>query len=55
MNAKQTGRKFHGIGARTMDHLKANLKALDLPLTAEQMASLDAVSKPGLDFPPNLT
>ncbi len=34
-----------------MDHLKANPKALDLPLTAEQMASLDAVSKPVLDFP----
>jgi aryl-alcohol dehydrogenase-like predicted oxidoreductase len=39
------------IGARTMDHLEANLKALDLTLTAEQVASLDAVSKPILNFP----
>ena len=39
------------IGARTMEHLKANLKALDLQLTAGQIASLDAVSKPVLNFP----
>ena len=39
------------IGARTMDHLEANLKALDLLLTPEQIASLDAVSKPVLNFP----
>jgi aryl-alcohol dehydrogenase-like predicted oxidoreductase len=39
------------IGARTMAHLEANLKALDLPLSAAQVASLDAVSKPALNFP----
>jgi len=39
------------IGARTMDHLVANLKALDVTLTPEQIASLDKVSKPVLNFP----
>ncbi len=39
------------IGARTMEHLEANLKALDLQLTTEQIARLDAVSKPVLNFP----
>jgi aryl-alcohol dehydrogenase-like predicted oxidoreductase len=39
------------IGARTLDHLEANLKALDLKLTSEQIAALDAVSKPVLNFP----
>ena len=39
------------IGARTMEHLEANLKALDLHLTPEQIGSLDAVSKPVLNFP----
>ena len=39
------------IGARTLEHLDDNLKALDLPLTADQIARLDAVSKPVLNFP----
>ena len=39
------------IGARTMEHLESNLKALDLPLTTEQIAKLDGVSKPILNFP----
>ena len=39
------------IGARTMQQLEANLKALDLTLTPEQIASLDAASKPTLNFP----
>ena len=39
------------IGARTMDHLEANLKALDVQLTPDQIATLDAVSKPVLNFP----
>jgi aryl-alcohol dehydrogenase-like predicted oxidoreductase len=39
------------IGARTMDHLEANLKALEIRLTPEQMAALDTVSKPVLNFP----
>jgi aryl-alcohol dehydrogenase-like predicted oxidoreductase len=39
------------IGARTIEHLDANLKALDLKLTPAQIATLDAVSKPVLNFP----
>ena len=39
------------IGARTMSHLEGNLKALDLELTADQVALLDAASKPILNFP----
>ena len=39
------------IGARTMDHLGANLKALELKLSSEQIAALDRVSKPTLNFP----
>ena len=34
-----------------MDHLEANLKALDVKLTSEQIAALNAVSKPVLNFP----
>jgi aryl-alcohol dehydrogenase-like predicted oxidoreductase len=39
------------IGARTLAHLDANLKALDIRLSPEQRASLDAASKPVLNFP----
>ena len=39
------------IGARTMEHLEANLKALDLHLSPEQVAKLDDVSTPTLNFP----
>jgi aryl-alcohol dehydrogenase-like predicted oxidoreductase len=39
------------IGARTLQQLDANLKALDLTLTPDQMASLNDVSKPVLNFP----
>ena len=39
------------IGARTMEHLESNLKALELKLSTEQIAALDAVSKPVLNFP----
>ena len=39
------------IGARTMEHLNANLKALDLKLSPEQIAVLDKVSRPVLNFP----
>jgi len=39
------------LGARTVDHLEANLKALDLQLTPEHITALDAVSKPTLNFP----
>jgi aryl-alcohol dehydrogenase-like predicted oxidoreductase len=39
------------IGARTLEQLDGNLKALDLALTPEQISSLNAVSKPALNFP----
>jgi aryl-alcohol dehydrogenase-like predicted oxidoreductase len=39
------------IGARTLEHLDANLKALDFRLPPEHIAVLDAVSKPVLNFP----
>ena len=39
------------IGARTMEHLEDNLKALDLHLSPEQLNSLNQVSKPNLNFP----
>ena len=39
------------IGARTMEHLESNLKALEVKLTVDEVAALDAVSKPILNFP----
>jgi aryl-alcohol dehydrogenase-like predicted oxidoreductase len=39
------------IGARTMDHLELNLKALEIKLSPEQLTNLDAVSKPVLNLP----
>jgi aryl-alcohol dehydrogenase-like predicted oxidoreductase len=39
------------IGARTMRQLEDNLAAIDLRLKPEQIAALDAVSKPTLNFP----
>jgi diketogulonate reductase-like aldo/keto reductase len=39
------------IGVRTLKQLDANLKALDLTLTPEQIASLNNASKPVLNFP----
>jgi diketogulonate reductase-like aldo/keto reductase len=39
------------IGARQMDQLTSNLTALEVTLTAAQIASLEAVSKPALSFP----
>jgi aryl-alcohol dehydrogenase-like predicted oxidoreductase len=39
------------IGARRMDQLDQNLAALDLALTAIQIARLDKLSKPSLGFP----
>ena len=47
----QSGVSSTIIGARTLLQLEANLKALDLTLTPEQIASLNNVSKPVLDFP----
>src|ERR1700730_6651177 len=39
------------IGARRMNQLDQNLAALDLALTADQIARLDKLSKPTLGFP----
>ena len=39
------------IGARRLDQFKANLEVIDVSLSSEQMARLDAVSKPELNFP----
>ena len=39
------------IGARRLDQLRSNFAALELTLTAEQLAALDAVSTPALNFP----
>lgn len=39
------------IGARRMDQLQANLKALDLTLSPEHQARLNEVSAPKLNFP----
>ena len=39
------------IGASRLDQLQANLKALELQLSPEQVAALSAASKPVLNFP----
>ena len=39
------------IGARRLDQLRSNLAALELTLTPEQRAVLDAMSEPVLNFP----
>ncbi len=39
------------IGARRIDQLEQNLAALDVGLTADQIARLDKLSKPTLGFP----
>ena len=39
------------LGASTLAQLKANLEAIDVTLTHEQIASLNEVSKPTLNFP----
>lgn len=47
----QAGVRSTIIGARTLEQLNANLKALDLTLTPEQIGFLNNVSKPVLNFP----
>ncbi|GAA1658122.1 aldo/keto reductase [Fodinicola feengrottensis] len=42
------------IGPRRIEHLEDNLAGLDLRLTAEQIAALDEVSAPTLNFPADL-
>ncbi|WP_199443107.1 aldo/keto reductase [Umezawaea beigongshangensis] len=39
------------VGARRVEHLEANLAALDVTLTAEHLRALDEVSAPTLDYP----
>jgi aryl-alcohol dehydrogenase-like predicted oxidoreductase len=39
------------IGARRLDQLEQNLAALDISLSADQVARLDTLSKPTLSFP----
>jgi aryl-alcohol dehydrogenase (NADP+) len=39
------------VGARRLDHLLDNLTALEVTLTSDQIARLDAVSAPDLDYP----
>ncbi len=39
------------FGARTMDQLDANLRSLSVTLSDQEMAGLDEVSKPALNFP----
>ncbi|HWL89602.1 MAG TPA: aldo/keto reductase, partial [Polyangiaceae bacterium] len=42
------------IGARTLAQLDDNLKALEVKLSAEQTAALDALTTPALNFPAEL-
>ncbi|MFI5910615.1 aldo/keto reductase [Dactylosporangium sp. NPDC051541] len=39
------------VGARRLEHLQGNLAALDVTLTAEHRAALEAVSAPDLNYP----
>ncbi len=39
------------IGARTLAQLEDNVKTLDLALSKEHVAALDALTKPTLGFP----
>jgi aryl-alcohol dehydrogenase-like predicted oxidoreductase len=42
------------VGARRISQLEDNLKALELTLTADELAHLDALTKPALGFPQNM-
>ena len=42
------------IGARRLSQLEDNVKALDVALTAGELASLDALTKPTFGFPQNM-
>jgi aryl-alcohol dehydrogenase-like predicted oxidoreductase len=43
------------IGTRTVEQLRANLASLDVTLAPEQLAALDELSAPSLDFPAAIT
>jgi aryl-alcohol dehydrogenase-like predicted oxidoreductase len=42
------------IGARTLAHLEDNVRALDVKLSADDLARLDALSKPKFGFPQSM-
>ena len=42
------------IGARRLAQLDDNVKALDVKLTAEELARLDALTKPTFGFPQSM-
>ena len=42
------------IGARRLSQFEENIRALDVTLTAEELAQLDAITKPTLGFPHHL-
>ena len=42
------------IGARRLTQLEDNIKALDVKLTADEIAKLDALTQPKLNFPHNM-
>ncbi|HEY2517854.1 MAG TPA: aldo/keto reductase [Polyangiaceae bacterium] len=42
------------IGARRLSQLEDNVRALDVKLTAEDLARLDALTKPAFGFPQNM-
>ena len=42
------------IGARRLSQLEDNIKALDVKLTADEVAKLDALTQPKLNFPHNM-
>jgi aryl-alcohol dehydrogenase-like predicted oxidoreductase len=42
------------IGARRLDQLEDNVKALDVKLTADELARLDALTKPTFGFPQSM-
>ncbi|MEU0640433.1 aldo/keto reductase [Streptomyces albidoflavus] len=42
------------VGARTQEQLAANLASLEVTLSTEQIAALDALTAPSLDYPHNM-
>jgi diketogulonate reductase-like aldo/keto reductase len=42
------------IGARRLSQLEDNVKALEVELTAEELARLDALTKPTFGFPQSM-
>jgi diketogulonate reductase-like aldo/keto reductase len=42
------------IGARRLSQFEENIRALDVTLTAEELARLDAITEPTLGFPQSM-